>query len=252
MKNSDEFKEYLDKSRKLKDLDISSLGEDEKKAFFINIYNCLILHAIAWDCNKSIFGEKAGRLFFYGCSSYRIGPYVYSLNDIEHGILRNNKISPVPNSNPQFHENDPRISYIMKTLDPRLHFALNCGAKGCPPIAVYKAESIDKQLNRAAKGFLKNIIINKTNNISNIDTNSNSNSNSDATNNGNITYTIRLSMILLWYGNDFGNDNMEMFKYIVQYMDGENATLLNEIIEMNDTNRVVVEFEPYNWTVNGK
>jgi hypothetical protein len=41
------------------------------------------------------------------------------------------------------------------TLDYRLHFALNCGAKSCPPIAFYSATDIDKQLDVATGAFLK-------------------------------------------------------------------------------------------------
>ena len=50
----------------------------------------------------------------------------------------------------------------MLTCDPRIHFALNCGAVSCPPIAVYEGESLDEQLDIATEGFLEgNTIVDK-------------------------------------------------------------------------------------------
>lgn len=38
-----------------------------------------------------------------------------------------NKSHPA-STKPQFSEGDPRIKYAVKKLDPRIHFALVCGA----------------------------------------------------------------------------------------------------------------------------
>lgn len=40
-------------------------------------------------------------------------------------------------------------------LDPRIHFALNCGARSCPPVAYYTVDQIDEQLQAAMTGHLK-------------------------------------------------------------------------------------------------
>ena len=52
---------------------------------------------------------------------------MYSLDDIEHGILRCNR--PHPGGEVMFQDGDPRMEFMMKELDPRIHFALVCGAK---------------------------------------------------------------------------------------------------------------------------
>ena len=39
-------------------------------------------------------------------------------------------------------------------LDPRIHFALNCGANSCPPIGVYSGKSLKRQLEMASQSFL--------------------------------------------------------------------------------------------------
>jgi hypothetical protein len=39
-------------------------------------------------------------------------------------------------------------------LDPRIHFALNCGTRSCPSIAFYEADRLDEQLDAAAASFI--------------------------------------------------------------------------------------------------
>ena len=78
-----------------------------------------------------------------------------SLDDIEHGILRHSKIKwSLGYFNKLFpgqFEKDNRVG----KLDYRIHFALNCGAKSCPPIAFYTPEQINKQLDVATLVYLK-------------------------------------------------------------------------------------------------
>lgn len=59
---------------------------------------------------------------------YNIGGRVYSLDDLEHGLLRGNKPHPSTGKT-AFHQGDPRLQFVISELDPRIHFALVCGAK---------------------------------------------------------------------------------------------------------------------------
>ena len=70
---------------------------------------------------------------------------MYSLNDIENGVLRNNKPSAAPWAKNPFEEGDPKLAFCID-CDPRIHFALNCAANSCPPIAVYDVEDSDKSI----------------------------------------------------------------------------------------------------------
>jgi hypothetical protein len=40
-------------------------------------------------------------------------------------------------------------------IDYRIHFALNCGAISCPPIAFYNYKDLNAQLDQAALSFLE-------------------------------------------------------------------------------------------------
>ena len=36
-----------------------------------------------------------------------------------------------------FGKDDPRLEHALSKVEPRIHFALNCGAKSCPPIKTF-------------------------------------------------------------------------------------------------------------------
>ena len=54
-------------------------------AFFINVYNALIVHA---TIVKGVPDNALKRLKFFDEAKYDIGGLQYSANDIEHGVLR--------------------------------------------------------------------------------------------------------------------------------------------------------------------
>ena len=45
MKNAEEFNDYVKLSKELQHVPVENLNLDESKAFFINIYNALVIHA---------------------------------------------------------------------------------------------------------------------------------------------------------------------------------------------------------------
>jgi hypothetical protein len=152
----------------------------ERLAFWVNLYNALVIDAvIAYAVRESVASQWAG-LAFFRTAAYTVGGQRCSLEDIEHGILRANRGNPfLPGA--QLAPGDPRLAWIVDPPDPRIHFALNCASRSCPPIGVYSAERIDDQLELAARSFVDaDVAIN--------------------TERG----EIQLSRIFSWYGDDFG------------------------------------------------
>ena len=45
------------------------------------------------------------------------------------------------------------LQIVKDPLDPRIHFALVCGAKSCPPIKVYTSGALEEGLEAAASAF---------------------------------------------------------------------------------------------------
>lgn len=127
------------------------MDEKDLKCLLLNLYNIMVIHGTVHYGQPttqlerhSFFGGKTPkflRLTYLGVM-YNIGGYDYSLNQIEHGMLRGNQKPPY-NLFRTFGERDPRIKLCLK-LDPRIHFALVCGAKSCPPIRIYTPENLEK------------------------------------------------------------------------------------------------------------
>jgi hypothetical protein len=126
------------------------IGGAARLAFWINIYNALVFHAIvALEIRQTVWEVRG----FYARVCYRIGGFVLSADDVEHGILRDNARHGWLRRR-HFSGRDPRLALAMHPLDPRVHFAITCGAQSCPPVGVYRAEALDQQLDLAARNFL--------------------------------------------------------------------------------------------------
>lgn len=129
----------------------ASLKDDNTSmAFWLNMYNGLTRLALQRD--SSLY-QRRGK--FFRTRSFMIAGQRISLDDIEHGILRASAIKwglgylrkPFPGT---FEKR-----FRLRKTDPRIHFALNCGAKSCPPIAFYTADRLDQQLELATRNYLK-------------------------------------------------------------------------------------------------
>ncbi len=124
------------------------VDELEARAFWLNLYNALTLHALHAAGVRETVLERAG---FFQMFAYRVSDLDFSLSDIEHGVLRGNRAAVL--SRAPFKQGDPRANMVLP-LDPRIHFALNCGALSCPPIRSYEAARLEDQLELAAASYL--------------------------------------------------------------------------------------------------
>jgi Protein of unknown function, DUF547 len=155
----------------------TQLGADaERKAFWLNIYNAYTQIGLKEDPNAYQHRNK-----FFSRKFIRIAGHNISLDLVEHGILRRSKWKySLGYFNKPFKLKFEKKFRIDKP-DYRIHFALNCGAKSCPPIAFYKPEQIDKQLDLAMKVYLKNEVLFNGKDL-----------------------TVELPAILSWFRGDFG------------------------------------------------
>ena len=125
----------------------SALSSDtQKKTFWINIYNAYYQILRQQGHNKPDIYRK--RLF-------KVSGHNYSLDDVEHGILRRYRYKYSLGFFPNLFSKSRIKKLAVDKIDYRIHFALNCGAVSCPPIAFYKAENLDSQLNLATQSFLE-------------------------------------------------------------------------------------------------
>jgi Protein of unknown function, DUF547 len=173
-------------------------SKEERLAYWINAYNAFTIKLI---CNyypvKSIKDIKSGIPFVsdtWTISFIKIEGKTYNLNDIEHGIIR-----------PKFN-------------DPRIHFAVNCASKGCPPLRneAFMASKLDAQLDEQAKNFINDGNRNKIESANKAD----------------------LSKIFTWFSGDFKKAAPSVIAFINKYSN----TKLSE--------KATLDYQDYDWNLN--
>ena len=151
VRGSWQWGEAVARAAALKAVDLRELsGRPARLAFWINVYNALVFHAIVALRIRRTVWELRG---FYRRVSYRIGGLTLSADDIEHGILRDNARRGWLRGR-HFGRNDPGLALAVHPMDPRIHFAITCGTQSCPPVGVYRADALDEQLDLATRSFL--------------------------------------------------------------------------------------------------
>lgn len=83
---------YVNLVQDLHRVNLLALTADEKLAFFLNLYNAMVIHAIIRIGHPG--GAVIDRRTFYSDFIYIVGGYPYSLTAIKNGILRNNRRAP--------------------------------------------------------------------------------------------------------------------------------------------------------------
>jgi hypothetical protein len=151
LRGSPEWAEAAVRAGALPEVSLAELGaRTARLAFWINLYNALVFHAVVALGIRRTVWEVRG---FYRRVCYRVGGFVLSADDIEHGILRGNARHGWLGRR-RFGTRDPRLALAVHPVDPRVHFAITCGARSCPPVGAYRAAALDQQLDLAARNFV--------------------------------------------------------------------------------------------------
>lgn len=165
-------------------------SKNEIMAYWINAYNAftvkLILKNHPTTSIKNIDGGNP-----WDTKWIKLAGSTYSLNQIENDILRR------------------------QYGDARIHFAVNCAAKSCPPLhnRAFTAKNLNATLSQLTRKFINNPAFNTLG-----------------------AKELRLSRIFDWYQSDFGN----LIGFLSQYTDvpiAEDAT---------------IQYNEYEWILNGK
>ena len=187
--------------------EFQSWNNHQQLAFLINTYNAFTLKLIIInypgissirDLGGLVFSTPWEKKFFtlFGRET--------SLDYLEHKIIR-------------------------KDFDePRIHFAVNCASRGCPPLqpAAYKAEKLDQQLEQVTRQFLTDQDRNRYDRDRKI---------------------LEISSIFKWYKPDFEKASGTVENFIAPYItdDPEIRTLIE--------NRVArIRYLEYDWSLNDK
>ena len=108
---------------------VSALGKQQQIAFYLNAYNAWILHEALGKYPTS--SVKDTFFSFFTSKRITVAGQQTSFKALEDNVIR-------------------------KLGDPRVHFALNCASRSCPPLnrTAFSADRLDGQLETLAKGYV--------------------------------------------------------------------------------------------------
>lgn len=184
--------------------------DDARRAFWVNVYNAFAQMLLDRDPDRY---ERSRRSFF-GWEAIRLAGRRLSLDDVEHGILRRSRptVGLGYLNTPDLLVGDFERRARVDDVDPRVHFALNCGAASCPPIAAYSRDSVDDELDLATRSHL------------------------DVTVSYDVeTDTATVPRVFLWYRGDFGGTSG-----VRRFLHDHDA--------VPPEARPAIEYDDYDWT----
>jgi hypothetical protein len=192
----------------LSDLNSFLDTDEKKKAFWINIYNSYT--TIYLKPKPEVILKSISRILFFNKKIIHFKNCSFTLNEIELDIIRKSKIWWSKGYLSKVWIKPCFNQLRVQKLDVRIHFALNCGGLGCPPIRFYDANSIDEQLEVATHSFLFSEVKKETN-------------------------TLNISKLFNWYIGDFGGKT-GLIRFFQKY----------NVLSSEDNNPKIKYFE-YNW-----
>lgn len=112
--------------------DPDAMTPTARKAYWINVYNAVTLQAMLEFFPLKSIKDKQSLVGYKVWDDYLFGPQGRSLNQIEHQLLR-----PLG--------------------DPRIHAAIVCASRGCPPLRneAFRPERLDAQLDEQCRTWLR-------------------------------------------------------------------------------------------------
>lgn len=210
MENRSELDAYLQSLSLIDQLVFDSWSTDEQLALLINAYNAATVSLILsrYPNLKSI--KDIGSLFR---SPWRrefislLGKTM-TLDEIEHQLIRGSG----------------------RYKEPRIHFAVNCAAIGCPALSnkAYEPETLEQQLESASKMFL-----------------------SDRSRNYFSENRLYVSSIFKWYREDF-EQGWQGINSLQEFLSGYSAELEldDQALANLQNNRLRIRFLSYDWDLN--
>ncbi|MCP4443079.1 MAG: DUF547 domain-containing protein [Aureispira sp.] len=169
----------------------SSWSKNAEMAFWINLYNAFTIQQILEVYPVSSIMKVAGGKV-WDTKKVKIGSKYYTLNQIEKDML------------------------LKKFKEPRVHFAVNCAAKSCPPLMnkAWTESNIQSSFDLRARMFVNNLSFNTISSSS-----------------------IQISKIFEWYASDFGGSS-NLIKYINKYS------------KLTVSSSAKVIYKEYDWNLN--
>jgi Protein of unknown function, DUF547 len=202
----------------LADFDIKRVQIPSQLAFWLNVFNAGVLRdAPELESAAAVRMVQA----FFERPRLRIGEHSYSLDDIEHGLLRGNVAKP-GRSQPPMKRGDARLEYMPIVFEERMHFALHSACRSSPPLRAFDGGKLDRQLEEAATDYIRrNVRVERQGAV------------------------LVLPRIFRWFAEDFGGDR-GIVDFVVSRIADE------AVVDMIDRRMgdVALRYVEFDWTLN--
>ncbi|RMG44243.1 MAG: DUF547 domain-containing protein [Acidobacteria bacterium] len=204
-----ELDEYL---AALAEADPETGSVDARKALWINAYNAFTTKLILERYPGIASIKEIARKDRWLARRWDVGGTLYSLDEIEHQILRK------------------------RFGDPRIHFAIVCASRSCPDLApeAYSAERLDEQLDRAARSFLA-------------DERKGARTAVERGWFGGKRPTLYLSSIFKWFAEDFQKSGGSVVDFVLPFLEPEDRAFVRL-----HRGQLAVAYLDYDWSLNGR
>lgn len=129
---------WLSKVATIPKEEVDAWTADQQVAFYINAYNGLVLsvvrsHYPIQGTDAKFPANSIQQIPDVWTTPHRVASQNLSLDQLEKQVL------------------------IGRFINPRIHFALNCASRGCPPLRAqaYRGATLNSDLDRAAQNFIR-------------------------------------------------------------------------------------------------
>ena len=195
--------------RQLAQVDVQALSRQDQLAYWINLYNvnvvAIVVEGYPVESIRDLSTDPLIRLNVFKKDVVDTKRGKVSLNDIENDQIRNG------------------------FKDPRIHFAINCAARSCPPIRTepYVGSRISEQLDDQVRKFLNG-------------------PNGVRLGKKGSTLVVHVTKIMSWFGEDFQRWwSVDPIGFVVRYVSSEKRKQIESA-----ANQIAVEFDDYDWKLN--
>lgn len=195
-------------------LDPRKLRIPAQTAFWLNVYNACVLRDAA-ELELDDFFER---------QRARVAGHAWSLDDIEHGLLRGNAPKYGRFGAPMT-KSDPRLAFVPLAYDERMHFAMYSACRSSPPLRAFHGDTLEAELEAAACEYLR--------------------ANARVKDDGS-KVKMTLPKIFDWYGEDFGGAS-GVLEFVVARLDEAWA----ELVDLRQ-GRVKFKYHDFDWSLNQK
>ena len=198
--------------------DIKRAQIPSQLAFWINVFNAGVLRdARELESTRAVREVEA----FFERQRLRIGEHSYSLDDIQHGLLRGNVAKP-GRSQPPMPRSDPRLEYMPIVFEERMHFALHTACRSSPPLRAFDGGKLDRQIEQASADYIRrNVRVERQGAV------------------------LLLPRLFRWFSEDFGGDS-GIVDFVVARIEDE------AVVDMIDRRHgaVTLRYAEFDWTLN--